>query len=471
MENTIAASVYVLDPADIEGLDASSLAMLQALYSRSASSVTEHVKRVGAEKSTKFMEQYYIGYGHDSIADTGNFALCFERVSLLAAKAIQTNPLYNGQECSTRYIDFSNQSVVDPMDSAVSKCLQKSWVSFYTESEYLVEKALRIAFPRNSSVSESVYSKTVKALSFDIRRGWLPAGVTTNMSWYTSLRQARVHLARMQNHVLGEVSALGDYAHHLLLKKYPACFSSSRSDKYKEYDTLLSHRLSFTDTRDFYGDTCEFISNVDVDGLLRQKEILDLRPAGRDVPRVFSRYGTMTYNFSLDYGSYRDLQRHRDSFINTPRLQGEFNMHPWYMDMLREVDSILGRESQLYRRAVMLLDQHNVWLGQLEQELIQLQDTCSVRKEELGYYYPLGQQCAISLCASVPELVYILELRSSKTVHPTLRMTMNALLDKVKEVLPWLTIYATPCDVQALSRLDNESLFYVQRGYQDIVPR
>lgn len=64
-------------------------AMLQALYSRSPKSVTEHleqVKRVGAEK---FMASYYVGYGHKSIGDCGTTSIFVENVSMLVAKAVQ----------------------------------------------------------------------------------------------------------------------------------------------------------------------------------------------------------------------------------------------------------------------------------------------------------------------------------------------------------------------------------------------
>ncbi|MBU0722132.1 hypothetical protein KKA93_01590 [Patescibacteria group bacterium] len=44
-------------------------AMLQALYSRSAGSVTKHVEKVRQSGSGKFMEQYYVGYGHASGED------------------------------------------------------------------------------------------------------------------------------------------------------------------------------------------------------------------------------------------------------------------------------------------------------------------------------------------------------------------------------------------------------------------
>src|SRR3990172_488793 len=93
----------------VDDLNPEDVAMLQALYSRSAESVDVHLEKVKQSGSGKFMASYYVGYGHKSIADTGSTTLFIEDVSLLAAKAVQDWPLYNGQETSTRYIDMSRR--------------------------------------------------------------------------------------------------------------------------------------------------------------------------------------------------------------------------------------------------------------------------------------------------------------------------------------------------------------------------
>ncbi len=79
--------IIVLDGNDVP--NAEDVAMLQALYSRSASSVREHLKKVKDVGSGKFLAQFYLGYGHASIGDCGEIYIFFEDVSLLAAKAIQ----------------------------------------------------------------------------------------------------------------------------------------------------------------------------------------------------------------------------------------------------------------------------------------------------------------------------------------------------------------------------------------------
>ena len=77
-------------------------AMLGALYSRSPDSVWNHLRLIAEKGPDRFMSTYYVNYGHKSIGDMGTACVFFEGVSMLAAKAIQDFPLYNGQGVTTR---------------------------------------------------------------------------------------------------------------------------------------------------------------------------------------------------------------------------------------------------------------------------------------------------------------------------------------------------------------------------------
>jgi thymidylate synthase ThyX len=138
-------------------------AMMQALYSRSAESVEVHAEKVKASGSGKFMEKFYDGYGHASIADCGSTTLFIEGVSMLVAKAIQDWPLNSGQETSSRYIDMSKQKLVDPIGTSDSKKILEKWMKFYTESQGEVEKHLIEKYARKPGEDEAVYLKAIKA--------------------------------------------------------------------------------------------------------------------------------------------------------------------------------------------------------------------------------------------------------------------------------------------------------------------
>ena len=64
------------------------LAMLQALYSRSKDSCADHIKKAIAN-AEKFMQQFYVNYGHKSIGQCGTWTVFIEHCSLIAAKAVQ----------------------------------------------------------------------------------------------------------------------------------------------------------------------------------------------------------------------------------------------------------------------------------------------------------------------------------------------------------------------------------------------
>ena len=149
-------------------------AMMQALYSRSAASVVDHVEKVRATGSGKFMESFYVGYGHNSIADCGSTTIFIEGVSTLVTKAFQAHNLYSGQETSTRYIDMSQQAIYDPVGSAESKAITGGWMDFYLGSQAEVREHLRTQYPRRDGEDEKVYEKAIAAQTFDILRGFLP---------------------------------------------------------------------------------------------------------------------------------------------------------------------------------------------------------------------------------------------------------------------------------------------------------
>ena len=165
LRNLPMPDIFVIDDKHPEDL-----AMLQALYSRSPASVVTHLEKLKASGSGKFMDQYYVGYGHASIGDCASTTLFIEQVSMLVAKAVQDNPLYNGQEASTRYLDFSKQSVVDPYNSPASQKIQTRWMEIYNRTLPLLTEGLKKRYPFNPAEykNEKIWQNTLAARAFDI---------------------------------------------------------------------------------------------------------------------------------------------------------------------------------------------------------------------------------------------------------------------------------------------------------------
>ena len=148
------SQVVVLDTGAV--ITAEADAMLQALHSRSLGGIDAHLMRVAKKGAKDFMDTYYVGYGDKSIGDCGSTTIFIEGVSMFVAKAIQDSQLYNGQESSTRYIDYAKQLFIDPKGSAESHELLESLRAFHIEGLTVMKEELARRHPRQESEDEKV---------------------------------------------------------------------------------------------------------------------------------------------------------------------------------------------------------------------------------------------------------------------------------------------------------------------------
>lgn len=439
--------IFVIDDKHPEDL-----AMLQALYSRSPASVVTHLEKLKASGSGKFMDQYYVGYGHASIGDCATTTLFLEQVSMLVAKTIQDNPLYNGQEASTRYLDFSKQSVVDPYHSPASQKIQSRWRDIYNRTLPLLTEGLKKRYPFNAGEykNEKIWQNTLAARAFDISRSLLPLGTTTLLSWTTSLRAARDHVRRLKHHPLPEVRDVAEKIFTGLIEKYPHSFDAAditvSKESYDTYAARFANRNSFVSFDDVMrqfaptkgemkiiraGDIVARSKTVDLEGLrTREKETLSARPPFAPLPWRLEAYGRYNFLFLLDFGSFRDLQRHRNGVCQIPLVDGRFGLNPWYLEQFAEHLSAADA-GQLNRD----IDAQFAAIADLSKQGIAVAPALN------QYLYPMGTQALVHASYSIPETVYIGELRSGKMVHPSLRPIAQKMLDILKRDIPAMAVY------------------------------
>ena len=445
-------------------------AMLQALYSRSPKSVTEHLKQVEKVGPEKFMKNYYVGYGHKSIGDCGTTTIFVENVSMLAAKAIQDWPMYNGQEASTRYLDFASQPVLNfivPKSSSYHSSfeeIQKEWISFYKLMLDELTLSLKERFPKSPEDSQSVYEKAIKARAFDIARGFLPAGSTTYVAWHTNIRQAHDHLKNLRYHPLEEVRILADEILQQLQTKYASSFLHKKYDseeKYlKESCSVLSYYhkdktsplwMKHSSIRaDKTEDDGNFFweNRLDVISLKEPKfrDLLENRPPKAELHHRFRQFGDILFTFPLDFGSFRDLQRHRSSIQNMPLLTHDLGFEDWYIEQLPEKLIVSARE--------MLKTQ--------QQKIETLKKNVKCSDEELQYLIPMGYNVPVHMSCSLPSAVYIAEIRSADTVHPTLRKMAQKMGNAIKKCVPNISVHHD---------LSLGNVWSMKRGKQDITEK
>lgn len=412
-------------------------AMMQALYSRSSASVTDHVKKVRASGSGKFMERFYVGYGHASIADCGSTTLFIEGVSMLLAKAIEDWPLFSGQETSSRYIDFSKQPMIDPLKTAGSKMILNKWLNFYIKSQPAVEAHLREKFSKKPGEDEAVYNRAIKARSFDILRGFLPAGITTQLSWHTNLRQAHDKLVLLRHHPLKEIRLTAEEILSKLKDKYPSSFSHQKYTDQERYRQFLADKYFYFVNKGFKKD---FVArtNIDKKALAEYQPLIKKRPIKTGLPHFLAELGNVTFDFLLDFGSFRDIQRHRNGVCRMPLLTTQFGFNEWYLEQLPD---------KIRREALKLIKEQVSAIKKLK-----------ATPEEKQYYIAMGFNVTCRVSYGLPAVLYVIELRSGVMVHPTLRLVAHKMYHSLSKMFPGLTVYPD------LGQDDWD----VRRGLQDI---
>jgi len=430
--------IVVLDTGAIIGPE--SEAMLQALHSRSTGGIVEHLNVLAEKGPEFFMSTFYVGYNHKSIGDCGTGTVFIEGVSMLAAKAVQDWALYSGQESSTRYIDFSNQPFLNPLGSKEGALFQEELRTSYLNGLQKLVPDLKKRFPHQEGEKESTYKKAINARAFDIMRGFLPAGAATNLAWHGNLRQMADKMMLLRHHTLSEVREIALVLEGALREAFPNSFGHKRYEKTEVYNRWwMQGDYYFTDENpvDF-----ELSRNAIDRKLLHVEyaEVLKRRPFKTELPKQIAECGTIQFRFLLDFGSFRDIQRHRAVTQRMPLLVRDHGFGEWY---LSELGALRNRAEKFLAKQDKVLSK---W---------------PVSPEILQYYTAMGYNLPNRLTGDLAALVYLVELRATRFVHPTLRLRAIQMARVLEEKFgkDGLVLH-----------LDNEpDRFDVRRGEHDIV--
>ncbi len=433
-----------LDIIIVDDLNPESVAMVQSLYSRDPKSARDHIEEVRTRGAEKFMATFYVGYGHKSIGDCGTTTIFVEHGSILLPKIVQDWRLYNGQEASTRYLDMEGQDILNPAEGEenqkVGAEILADWMKLYRTIIDGLIPVLKEENPIQPEQKEVIYEKAIKARAFDIARGFLPAGVTTFASWHTNLRQAYDHLHEMQHHPLKEARDAANTILASLKEKYPSSFSHKEYPATEEYLAKAVAKTAYFDL-----DTVpEFTAThrLDIDGLVAMhSDLLSTRPMKTELPAKLEKFGQIQFQFALDFGSYRDIQRHRSGVNEMPILGTRHGFHEWYLERLTpELRSMA--EAEIARLVAKI-------------------NTLTCDQYTKQYYVPMGFKVACEFTCGLPAAIYVSELRASQTVHPTLRIIAQKMGEYLREIVPGI----------ALHHDMSVDVWNIKRGQQDIVKK
>jgi thymidylate synthase ThyX len=419
---------------------------------------------LATEKARAFHEKWVVGYGHASVAEHAVVHLALENVSIVASKVIEDLRLGSFTEKSTRYVVFDRNSFVDlpvlgdefgPRYRDICEKLFSAYLGMMP----LVTSALEQRIPRTATMTDGAYAAAIRAQACDLLRGLLPAGTRTNIGLSANARALEGLLSKMFSNPLLEVRLLAAAMHRASLTVVPTLVKYAKENTYRmtlqntvqdklrtvydpgTWDASATNVIGQPVRLVHYDkDAVERIAtaltyegsepSVHVRGIVEALKHATKAEREGIVRAALSRRGphdpacrafeatSMTLELLIDYGAYRDLQRHRMLSPSTQRVTCRLG----FETPAELIDFGMAAD---YARS--MLEVVEAW-EQIEAKF----------PLEAQYAVPLGFRVRTLWTLNLREAIHVIELRSAKQGHASYRRVAQATYRTLINVFPWL---------------------------------
>jgi len=456
------------------------VAVALAKTSRSPLPFRQNAGLLTKEKASTFHDKYVLGYGHASVAELATGHACVENISMLCAKALEDGRLGSYVEASTRYQPWGPTSFIvpDELDDTLHG-LREAYIdhcmglfALYQETLDDLMAAFAGEATRSPDMSEALYAANLRAKALDVARGILPASATTMVGYVANARTVEHSVSKLLSHDLAEARALGlglkttfqsqlpTLVKYVAPKTYPVAYRETMAAiaaSVIAFERQVQHADSpavellgaWPPEQRIVAQALYPYVNVDHNRLLfaiaRLNEtqfsaiwnaIFESRGERDGAPRALELY-PHTFDLTLDFGTWRDLQRHRMC------LHVEQPLDPYLGFHLPEA---AGRYDLTERWA-------NAMLGvQALYENIEAQCGRLVAQ----YCVPMCYNKRAILACNLRELYSLVELRTKPGGHLNYRIAATLMAQAVGERWPRLVERMRVCpidDADAMKRI------------------
>lgn len=420
-------------------------------------------------KASDFMSKWAVEYGHNSLKDSSVDRFALENVSQRAAKLLEHSQLGAFQEKSTRYLDFSGDDLVFPkglLESAYgeeSRWQGRQMMVAYREFLERMKVHFETALPRRDFKTEAAWKRTANARAFDVARYMLPCAVKTALGATMPSRETERHIAALLASPHDEIRSIAALMRDEAQRLNPGLLKHVEANPYLERTggplAELAAGLGWSDSVQALEPSVELswispdievlalasalsaterlpLPTADLRERLRKggPELLDLVArsalAGRgkhdEWPKEFA-VGQIGFDMVLDFGAWRDLQRHRVGL----QLRARPCTKLGYSIPDELLDPALGFELDLYRKA---MDRATEFQSRVARE----------RPWDAEYLAALGHHCAWTVAMDLRQWAYLVELRSGPSGHSSYRRVAHRMarlvLPQVPNLAPHLRV-------------------------------
>ncbi len=433
---------------------------------------------VAAERAEAFYQRVLVGYGDDSVAELAAAHLAVERVSMLAAKALEEprvgiSPL----EKSTRYVRFDRpgpdgRHLFHRAPELAHPAYEPALDSlFRTYSELLppLTERIRSAYPREDGETERAWGSATRAKALDLLRGLLPAAALTNLGLHGNGRAFEYLITRCAGSELPEVRALAAEMHAELSQVIPAFVRRALDERHGlpaaerqaeigrrlatlapartgspagvgvrlvEHDPLAERRVAAAALFPHADLPLAALLDRDLDTGPVLEAMLAGRANRRQRPPRALEHATYTFEITANFATYRDLQRHR-MLTQDRQLLGTSLGY----DLAPDLEDMTGR----FQRALEQAAEVHVLLER------------SLGPQLAQYAVPLAFRLRWYMRANLREVYHLCELRTTPQGHADYRHVAQEMFRRVQEVHPRLAAYATFVDLSPGDMLERRA--------------
>ena len=322
-----------------------------AKCSRSPDSFSDIARELTEEKSKEFHEKWVVGYGHSSVAEHAVLSIAMENVSILATKVIEDNRLASFTEKSTRYQIFNRDKYYKPENILNDP----EYKAIYEETQnFLFDTYERLSNPmieffsnritREDGIGEIQYKTILKSKACDEVRFLLTPATLTNMGMTINARNLEHAITKMLSNPLQEIQNIGNALKQIGQEETPTLLKYANPNSYisdtdKKLDLIsefvlttppeiddspvtivdydhdaedkLITALLYKHSTLSYTQIKEQVKNLSFEHKLKIiNEALNER-GNHDQPLRELEHIYYTFDVLIDYGAFRDIQRHR----------------------------------------------------------------------------------------------------------------------------------------------------------------
>ena len=343
--------IYPLDPREIS---AEELAVVFAMTSRRPEPFDQIREIVTAEKAADFHERWVLGYGHASVAEHAILHMAVENISRLACDTLEDNRLASYTEKSSRYQVLEPGAYYIPPELDASPPLRELLVRtcdllFHTYQRLVqgTRDHLATVRPRHDGERDGAYNLRLRREAVDSCRFVLPAATLTNVGVSMNARSMEHAVQKLLSSGLREEQEIGQLLKDEGRRITPTLIRYADRNSYLEQTraSLEKQGSSLSSSSgDERGDAAIETRLVSYDPQAQARLVAGLlyRSSGQPYSEVWRRARAMsspeqesivhaalehlgphdapirelelveyTFEFLMDYGAFREFQRHR----------------------------------------------------------------------------------------------------------------------------------------------------------------